>query len=147
MRRYNCNCDASAGAPDHARTCPEHRDFGKINVKDFGASKPAVIARNYIQPSEWPTWECPVWSAQQEAFKELLRQAQQDSDEMREACLLKALGMTREEAVANRHRITRHCHPGQDVFLLDGEPVIAIHKPVFRGDEMVTSFQILRKPT
>lgn len=28
MTKYNCNCDASAGAPDHARTCPEHRDFG-----------------------------------------------------------------------------------------------------------------------
>ena len=33
--RYECNCDASAGAPDHARTCPEHRDYGKISGKDI----------------------------------------------------------------------------------------------------------------
>lgn len=38
MTKYKCNCDASAGAPDHARTCPEHRDFGKIS----GSSQPKM---------------------------------------------------------------------------------------------------------
>lgn len=39
MTKYNCNCDASAGAPDHARTCPQHRDFGKIS----GSSQPKMV--------------------------------------------------------------------------------------------------------
>ena len=82
--------------------------------------------------------------AHREAFHKLIQKTWHEHEVMQDDLLLKALGMSAKEAMANRHRITRHCHPGKDVFLLDGEPVVAIHKPVIRGDELVTTYQILR---
>lgn len=128
-----------------------------ISPAGFGASNPIINVTGYIRPSLAPKWDCPKangghvggdfdpgYSAQRAAFLELLQKTRQEHDEMQEIILFRALGMTAEEAVANRHRISRHCHPEQDVFLVDGEPVVAIHKPVIRGDELVTSYQILR---
>ena len=110
-----------------------------VAPSDFGASNPVVHAEGYTRP-EIDT----SYSAQRAAFLELLQKTRQEHDEMQETILFRALGMTAEEAVANRRRISRHCHPDQDVFLVDGEPVVAIHKPVIRGDELVTCYQILR---
>lgn len=110
-----------------------------VAPSDFGASNPVVHAEGYTRP-EIDT----SYSAMRAAFQELLQKTRHEQDEMQDALLLNALQMTRQEAVVNRHRITRHCHPDRDLFLLDGEPVIEIHKPVIRGDELVTSYKILR---
>lgn len=152
MSRFTfCNCPAGfAASPErHAPDCPG---------RSLAAIRPTPVTMP-LRPSLAEKWDCPKlpaefqpeidtsYSAQRAAFLELLQKTRQEHDEMRETILLRALGMTAEEAVANRHRISRHCHPDQDVFLVDGEPVVAIHKPVIRGDELVTSYQILRKPT
>lgn len=150
MSRFNrCDCPAGfgAGAERHAPDCPG-RKLDKI------APTPLTMP---LRPSLAPKWDCPKadggyvggdfdpgYSAQHAAFQELLQKTRHEQDEMQDALLLNALQMTREEAVVNRHRITRHCHPDRDLFLLDGEPVIEIHKPVIRGDELVTSYKILR---
>lgn len=87
----------------------------------------------------------PGYSAQRAALHELVQKMQREQEAMQDNLVLNALGMTREEAIANKHRITRHCHPSKDVFLLDGEPVVEIHKPDNRGDELITTYRVMRK--
>lgn len=148
-----CTCPSCLGTQVADTPCFRTR----VTPADFGASKPVVIARGYIKPSKAPMWECPKvpaefladanagYSAQRAAFQELLQKTRREQEELQNTLLLNALGMTAEEALDNWHRITRHIHPGKDVFLLDGEPVVEIHKPVIRGDELVTSYRIPRK--
>lgn len=145
-----CTCPSCLGTQVADTPCFRTR----VTPADFGASKPVVIARGYIKPSKAPMWECPkapggdfdpTWSAQRAGFQELLQNTRREHEELRDTVLLKALGMTAEEALDNRHRITWHTHPDKDVFLLDGEPVVEIHKPVIRGDKLVTSYRNLRK--
>lgn len=50
MTEYNCNCDASAGAPDHARTCPQHRDYGKVKTEP---QKPVITRHPLVNIAEW----------------------------------------------------------------------------------------------
>lgn len=147
MSRFNrCNCPAGfgAGAERHAPDCPGRKldaitptplTLPRITPADFGASRPQI---------NLPEGFDPGYSAQRAALQELLQKNRRENEALQDELLLRALGVTREEAVANRHRITRHCHPDRDLFLLDGEPVVEIHKPVIRGDELVTSYKILR---
>lgn len=149
MSRFTmCDCPAGfgAGAERHAPDCPGR-------VTDHIRPTPVTMP---LRPSQATRWECPKvpaefiadvaagYSAQRAAFQELLQNTRREHEELQDTVLLKALGMTAQEALDNRHRITRHIHPDKDVFLLDGEPVVEIHKPVIRGDELVTSYRILR---
>ena len=154
-----CTCPTCLGT--RVKDLPCEQDLyadtaARIKASDFGASKPVVVGTRF-RPSLAEKWDCPKapgghvggdfdpgYSAQRAAFLELLQKTRQEHDETQETILLRALGMTAEEAVANRHRISRQCHPDQDVFMVDGEPVVAIHKPLIRGDELVISYQILR---
>lgn len=147
-----CTCPSCLGTQVADAPCFRTR----VTPADFGASKPVVFKRGYIKPSTAPMWDCPKvpaefvadvaagYSAQRAAFQELLQKTRREHEELRETVLLKALGMTAQEALDNRHRITRHQYPDKDVFLLDGEPVVEIHKPVIRGDELVTRHRNLR---
>lgn len=82
MSEYNCNCDASAGAPDHARTCPQHRDYGKIS----GTSQPkmnvktkpqapalSAVARQLVVEVEQLEAELYAAQDQVEGLQELMR--------------------------------------------------------------------------
>lgn len=149
-----CMCPSCLGTQVVDTPCYAHR----VTPSDFGASKPVVIARGYSgaggtasfltgeDAAEFLADVNAGYSAQRAAFQELLQKTRHEHEEKVNTLLLNALGMTAEEALDNRHRITRHIHPDKDVFLLDGEPVVEIHKPVFRGDELVTSYRILREP-
>lgn len=148
-----CMCPSCLGTQVVDTPCYAHR----ITPSDFGASKPVVIARGYDrtagiasffaaeQTAEFLADVNAGYSAQRAAFQELLQNTRREHEELQDTVLLKALGMTAQEALDNRRRITRHIHPDKDVFLLDGEPVVEIHKPVIRGDELVTSYRILRE--
>lgn len=147
-----CMCPSCLGTQVADTPCFRTR----ITPSDFGASKPVVIARGYSgaggtasfltgeDAAEFLADANAGYSAQRAAFQELLQKTRREHEELRDTVLLKALGMTAQEALDNRHRITRHIHPDKDVFLLDGEPVVEIHKPVIRGDELVTRHRILR---
>lgn len=147
-----CTCPSCLGTQVADTPCFRTR----VTPADFGASRPVVQARGYIgaagtasfltaeDAAEFIADANAGYSAQRAAFQELLQKTRREHEELRDTVLLNALGMTAEEALNNRHRITRHIHPDKDVFLLDGEPVVEIHKPVIRGDELVTSYRILR---
>lgn len=149
MNRFTrCNCPAGfgAGAERHAPDCPG---------RQLDVIRPTPVTLP-LRPSLAKKWDCPKvpaefradvnqgYSAQRAAFQELLQKARHQHEELKNNLLLQALGMTVEEALENRHRISRHCHPDKDVFLLDGEPVVEIHKPVIRDDRLVTTYKMLR---
>lgn len=140
-----CNCPAGfgAGAERHAPDCPG-RFTDKIQPTPVTAPLRPSLAKKWDCP-KLPTDFEPGYSAQRAAALEIMQKSRHEHEELTEALLLDALGMTREEAVANRLRITQHCHPGKTVWLLDGEPVIEFSAPQLRHDELVTGYKVLRK--
>ena len=165
MSRFTyCNCPAGfgAGAERHAPDCPG-RKLDKIEPtpltkpSDFGASRPVVFAPGYIKPAELASNKPPMdisdfcpdqspYSSVRAALLEKAAEVRHAHEEWQEVVVLAVLGMTREEALANLPRITRHAYPDKDVVLLDCEPFVEIHRPRFNHDEFLVSFRVLRKP-
>ena len=83
-------------------------------------------------------------SAQRAVLLEKAAEARNAFEEWQDGVLLAIFGMSREDLVANRDRITRHAHPDKDVYLLDGQPVVEIHRPRFNNAEFVATFKVLR---
>lgn len=166
MSRFTyCNCPAGfgAGAERHAPDCPGRRlDKTKptplTTPSGFSASRPVVFAPGYVKPSGLAANKPPPMSisdfrpdqsprsSMHAVLLEKEAEVRDAFEDLQEVVVLATLGMTREEALANLPRITRHAHPDRDVVLLDGEPVVEVHHPRFNHDEFLVSFRVLRKP-